>query len=100
MSCDEELNALRQAEQELARFRERHPGIPTSTDLSPAGDVTTPTAVQGEDVQRLAELAAAVRDRENAYNRCRDRVGSGTDVESLMRDETGAPRGGSAGPPM
>jgi hypothetical protein len=99
MSCEEELNALRQAEQELARFRRGHPGgVPDRP--APGGDITEPATGQPADVQRLAELAAAVRDRRAAYNRCRDRVGTGTDIESLMRDETGAPRGGDAGPPM
>ena len=42
------------------------------------------------------ELTAAVRQNHAAYDRCRGR----TEMEALMRDETGAPLGGGAGPPM
>jgi hypothetical protein len=85
MSCEEEFNALRQAEWELAAFRKR---------LSAAG--TDAVGSEAEDIQRVAELTATVRQKHAAYDRCRGR----TEMEALMRDETGAPLGGGAGPPM
>jgi hypothetical protein len=89
MSCEEEFNALRQAEWELAAFRKRLSG----TGAEPGADVV---GSETEDVQRMAELTAAVRQKHAAYDRCRGR----TEMEALMRDETGAPLGGGAGPPM
>jgi hypothetical protein len=89
MSCEEEFNALRQAEWELAAFRKRLSG----TKAEPGPDVV---GSETEDVQRMAELTAAVRQKYAAYDRCRGR----TEMEALMRDETGAPLGGGAGPPM
>lgn len=89
MSCEEESNALRQAEWELATFRKQHPGTGAGPDPAIAGSET-------EDIQRMAELTAAVRRKHAAYDRCRGRA----EMEALMRDETGAPLGGGAGPPM
>lgn len=87
MSCEEELNALREAQRELAAFRKQHFG----TGDSPPG---------AEVIHRVAELTTAVTERQAAYNRCRGGIDSPTSIESLMRDETGAPLGGGAGPPM
>ena len=105
MACEEELNALRQAEYRLAMWRKQHPGVTadpvvTSDDV-PAGDGAEPAATKAELLQRLAELTAAVKDKRDAYARCQGRSGtSDTGIESLMRDATGRPLGGGAGPPM
>lgn len=86
MACEEEFNALRQAEKELAAWRRLHSG---SDDLPEA-----------EVLKRSAELAAALRERQDAYNRCQGARTAHDAFEALMRDETGAPLGGGAGPPM
>ncbi|MEY9935471.1 hypothetical protein ABH926_010153 [Catenulispora sp. GP43] len=86
MTCDEEFNALRRAEQDLAAWRELH---------------SRPSAApEAEVLRRSAELTAALRERQDAYNRCRGAKMAHDDFEALMRDETGAPLGGGAGPPM
>ncbi|NUP51883.1 MAG: hypothetical protein HOW97_31875 [Catenulispora sp.] len=167
MSCEEELNALQRAEQELARFRKLHPvrggpqptpdpgprpvpprpdpipvpnpdplpnppmpdPIPTPTPVPPPnpspdpipdpgpnpdpipdpGPEPQPSPVGGsgeaalsdaEVLHRTAELTTAVMERQAAYERCRGQGGGGYDIESLMRDATGRPLGGGAGPPM
>lgn len=89
MGCEEEFNALRRAERELSAWREQHPGLAGgSVPVSPA------------DRQHLAELTAALRERQYAYTRCQGENERRNAFEALMRDETGAPLGGGAGPPM
>lgn len=161
MSCEEELNALQRAEQELVRFRKLHPlgggpqptptpsprpappipdpipvpnpdplpspvpdppmpdPIPTPTpepppnpnpspipdpgpepQPSPVGTTDEPALSDAEVLHRTAELTTAVYERQAAYERCRGQNGGGYDIESLMRDATGRPLGGGAGPPM
>jgi hypothetical protein len=92
MACEEELNALRQAQEELARYRHRHPNVGP-------GPVPTPSD-SSEVLQRLAELTAAVQQKQAAYDLCRGQTGEGDSIEALMRDDTGMPLGGDAGPPM
>ena len=99
MSCEEEFNALRQAERELATFRKRlsDTGLgAVSGAATGAGAGPDAAGSEAEDVQRMAELTAAVRQRHAAYDRCRGRA----EMEPLMFDETGAPLGGGAGPPI
>ncbi|NUR31830.1 MAG: hypothetical protein HOV83_39315 [Catenulispora sp.] len=90
MACEEEFNALKQAREELARYRHRHP------DVGP-GPVPTPS--DSEVLPRLAELTAAVQQKQAAYDLCRGQTGE-DGIEALMRDDTGRPLGGDAGPPM
>lgn len=97
MSCEEELNALRQAERKLNLFRKQHSELPDSAAASGGSAEAAPEA---ETLQRLAELTADVADKGDAYNRCRGEQDGRSDVESLMRDASGAPLGGDAGPPM
>jgi hypothetical protein len=94
MSCEEEFNALRRAEWELAAFRKRLSDTATGT-IAGAGPAPDVLGSDTEDIQRMMELTAAVRHRYSAYDRCRGRI----DVEALMREETGAPLGGGASPP-
>ncbi|MEY9893589.1 hypothetical protein ABIA35_004519 [Catenulispora sp. MAP12-49] len=86
MTCEEEFNALRRAERDLAAWRRLHSG---------PGDVP-----EAEVRQRSAELSAALRERQDAYNRCRGAKTAHDAFEALMRDASGAPLGGGAGPPM
>ncbi|GAA1987222.1 hypothetical protein [Catenulispora subtropica] len=83
MSCEKQLNALRRAEQALADYRRQRPGSDTP-----------------EEKEHLAELTAALREKQEAYNWCRGQGTPQSGIESLMRDEFGKPLGGGAGPPM
>ncbi|GAA2064001.1 hypothetical protein GCM10009839_89270 [Catenulispora yoronensis] len=98
MSCEEELNALRRAEQDLALFRQQSSGAGT-TGPEPEPLPAHPEG-SADAVQRLAELTAAVQDRQDAYNSCLGHLASVSAIEALMRDATGKPLGGGAGPPM
>lgn len=98
MPCDEEFNALRRAEQQLAAWRKEH--HITADNPIPAGDAAGSATADIAVMQRLAELTAAVKERQQAYIRCRGRVEDRDNIESLMRDASGAPLGGGAGPPM
>jgi len=104
MTCEEELNALRQAERELEQFKERHlpaAGADGVTPVpTPPGDTSGSGPADEETVQRVAELTSAVKEKQDAYDKCRGRTGDGPGVEALMRDDTGKPLGGGAGPPM
>lgn len=98
MSCEEELNAWRQAERNLATWRIHHSSA--ADRPVPTGDSAGSGLTEAETLQRLAELTAAVKKKRDAYARCQGRAGGGTGIESLMRDATGKPLGGGAGPPM
>jgi hypothetical protein len=104
MTCEEEFNALRRAERELAAWWQHQSDAADSPVPAPvvasAGEASGSTAAEGEAVQRLAELTAAVNEKRRAYNRCRGRAEEHATFESLMRDASGAPLGGGAGPPM
>jgi hypothetical protein len=98
MSCEKELYALQRAQRELDRFRKEHfgaPDAPAPTEAA-AGSATT----EVEASQRLAELTATLAQKRDAYGRCLRAADDHADIESLMRDSTGAPLGGGAGPPM
>jgi hypothetical protein len=95
MACEEEFNALRQAQQELARHQQQHPHPDSGPPEGSAGSEGS----EIEALRRLAELTAAVQQKQAAYDLCRGRT-QGSGVEALMRDDTGRPLGGGAGPPM
>jgi hypothetical protein len=98
MSCEEELNALWRAERELNLFREQHSAMPDTPIL--AGDASGPASADAEAdaLRRLAELTAAVAERKDAYDSCRNDEDGRTDMESLVYDATDAPLGGRTGP--
>lgn len=115
MTCEEEFNALRRAERELAAWWQHRPDaadgpVPAPTvaaadasdalDAADAADSSEFATPESEAVQRLAELTTAVNEKRRAYNRCLGRAEEHAAFESLMRDASGAPLGGGAGPPM
>src|SRR3954471_22098979 len=99
MACEEEFNALRQAQQELARHQQQHPHPDAGPSQGSAGSEGSEGSAgsEGSEIEalrRLAELTAAVRQKQAAYDLCRGQT-QGSGVEALMRDDTRRPLGGA-----